>query len=182
MPGLSRAAAFLDRDGTLNVRPPEHEYVRSVDEFTWLPGAREGAALLARAGYALLVVSNQRGIARGLVTEGGLREIERYIQQGLARHGCRIDAFRYCRHDLEAACACRKPKPGLVIDLTRDLDLDIAQSWLIGDSETDVAAGRAAGCRTGLITRTPVTTAADVRAGSLLEAAQAITALGAVAA
>lgn len=182
MGGLNRPAAFLDRDGTLNVRPPEHQYVRSLDEFIWLPGAREGAALLARTGYKLVVVSNQRGVARGLVTEAVLREIEQHIQQGLARYDCRIDAFRYCTHDLAAACSCRKPQPGLVIELTRELGLDVARSWLIGDSETDVAAGRAAGCRTALIARGPASARADIRVASLLEAAQAISARGAVAA
>ncbi|MCA1563065.1 MAG: HAD family hydrolase [Acidobacteria bacterium] len=180
MRGLNRPAAFLDRDGTLNMRPPDHQYVRALDEFTWLPGAREGAALLARAGYKLVVVSNQRGVARGLVTEAVLREIEQHIQQGLARDGCRIDAFRYCTHDLAAACSCRKPQPGLVIEVTRELDLDIARSWLIGDSETDVAAGRAAGCRTALIARRPPSTKADIRVGSLLEAAKTIAAHGTV--
>lgn len=182
MSRLNHSAVFLDRDGTLNARPAEHDYVRSLDEFTWLPGAREGAAVLARAGYTLTVASNQRGVARGLVTEEVLSEIEQHIQEGLARHGCRIEAFRYCTHDLADACSCRKPEPGLIIDLARELDLDIDRCWMIGDSESDVAAGRAAECRTALITHGRDSTKADVRAGSLLEAAQTIAALGAVAA
>jgi D-glycero-D-manno-heptose 1,7-bisphosphate phosphatase len=151
--GLTRRAIFLDRDGTLNVRPPEHEYLTSALEFTWLPGAAEGAARLATAGYALVVASNQRGIARGLVNPSVLRHIETLIQRGLSHHGCAIEAFRYCPHDESANCACRKPKPGMLLDLARELDLDLSRSWMIGDGESDVLAGQAAGCRTALIGR-----------------------------
>ena len=99
MPRVRRRAVFLDRDGTLNERPAEHCYLRSPTQFRWLPGAREGAALLAKAGYVLAVVSNQRGLARGLLDRAALRAIEARVQRGLAAHGCRIEAFRYCPHD-----------------------------------------------------------------------------------
>jgi D-glycero-D-manno-heptose 1,7-bisphosphate phosphatase len=145
---LSQPAIFLDRDGTLNVRPPEHCYVRAVEEFVLLEGAMEGAALLAQSGYTLAVVSNQRGIARGLVDPAVLGEIEEIVQRELAAFGCHVTAFRYCRHDENDGCSCRKPAPGMLIELARELDLDLSRSWMIGDSENDVAAGRAAGCRT----------------------------------
>jgi D-glycero-D-manno-heptose 1,7-bisphosphate phosphatase len=171
---MSRRVAFLDRDGTLNVRPREHQYVRSPDDFCWLPGAAEGVARLARAGFALAVVSNQRGVARGLVSGAVLEEIEERIQQELAVYGCRIDAFRYCLHDLDAGCACRKPEPGMLLDLARQLDLDLERSWMIGDSEDDVLAGRAAGCRSALITASGTRSRADVVAGSLYAASELI--------
>jgi histidinol-phosphate phosphatase family protein len=169
-----RRVAFLDRDGTLNPRPPEHDYVRRPDEFSWLPGAAEGVARLARAGFALAVVSNQRGIARGLVSAAVLEDIEERIQQELSVHGCRIDAFRYCPHESDAGCACRKPAPGMLLELARELDLDLERSWMIGDSEDDVLAGLAAGCRSARITTSGAGSRADVVAGSLYEASELI--------
>jgi D-glycero-D-manno-heptose 1,7-bisphosphate phosphatase len=165
--GLSRRAVFLDRDGTLNVRPPEHAYLTSPAEFSWLPGAATGAARLSRAGYVLTVASNQRGVARGLVDPSVLRDIETLIQRDLAHHGCAMEAFRYCLDDESANCACRKPKPGMLLDLARDLDLDLSRSWMIGDSESDVLAGQAAGCRTALIGTAPDACRPDLLASSL---------------
>jgi D-glycero-D-manno-heptose 1,7-bisphosphate phosphatase len=150
MPG-QRQAVFLDRDGTLNARPAEHSYVESPAGFVWLDGAIEGAAALARAGFVLAVVSNQRGVARGLVSWPTLRSIEVEIQTSLRQHGAEIAAFRYCPHDLDEECDCRKPAPGMILDLARTLDIDLARSWMIGDSESDVLAGHSAGCRTALI-------------------------------
>jgi D-glycero-D-manno-heptose 1,7-bisphosphate phosphatase len=169
-------AAFLDRDGTLNVNPPEHDYVPSLAGFAWLPGAIEGAAALATAGFLLAVVSNQRGIARGLVSPQTLVEIEDEIQAALEPHGARIAAFRYCPHELDEGCDCRKPAPGMLLELATDLDVDLASSWMIGDSPTDVAAGRAAGCRTALLGPASTSTDADLLADSLLEVARALSA------
>jgi D-glycero-D-manno-heptose 1,7-bisphosphate phosphatase len=148
---VRRRAAFVDRDGTINVRPRAHEYVTSEQEFRWLPGAAEGLARLARAGYLLAVVSNQRGVARGLIEPRVLTAIEERIQRGLEPYGCRIEAFRYCVHEQNEDCSCRKPKPGMILDLAKDLELDLPSSWMIGDADSDVLAGRAAGCRTVLL-------------------------------
>jgi D-glycero-D-manno-heptose 1,7-bisphosphate phosphatase len=172
---VTRPAAFLDRDGTLNRRPPQHDYVRSAADFVWLEGAAEGAARLARSGYALVVVSNQRGVTRGLVAPGALAEIEEGVQAELERRGCRIEAFRYCVHDLDAGCACRKPQPGMLLAAARELDLDLRRSWMIGDSESDVLAGRAAGCRTALVGARAPAAGADIVAGCLFDAAEMIT-------
>jgi D-glycero-D-manno-heptose 1,7-bisphosphate phosphatase len=175
---LSGRAIFLDRDGVLNVRPPEHEYVRSTAEFRWLPGAAEGAARLSQAGYVLTVVSNQRGLARGLLTQDVLEEIEALIQSGLGAQGAHIEAFRYCPHDLDAGCSCRKPNPGMILSLAEELGLEVAGSWTIGDSASDVIAGRAAGTRTMLVGKDalqaedPAT--ADLVAPSLLAASELI--------
>jgi D-glycero-D-manno-heptose 1,7-bisphosphate phosphatase len=142
---------FLDRDGTLNVRPAPHQYVTSAEDFAWIPGAREGLGKLAQAGYLLAVVSNQRGVGRGLVSPGVLREIERRIQRDLAVEGCAIERFRYCVHGEEDGCDCRKPRPGMILALADELELDLATSWVVGDDPADVAAGRAVGCRTALV-------------------------------
>jgi D-glycero-D-manno-heptose 1,7-bisphosphate phosphatase len=165
--GLRRRAVFLDRDGTLNVRPPEHEYLVTSNAFVWLPGACEALARLHRAGYVLAVASNQRGIALGLVSPSVLRQIERRIQSDLAAFRCRIEAFRYCVHDSADACECRKPRPGMLLDLAREIDVDLSRSWMVGDTESDVAAGRAAGCRTALIGSTSAAVGADLVAPSL---------------
>jgi D-glycero-D-manno-heptose 1,7-bisphosphate phosphatase len=149
--GTKRVAIFLDRDGTLNVKPPEGDYVRRRDEFHWLPEAAEGAATLAQAGFALFVVSNQRGVARGLVAEATLAGIEAEIQSALRSRGARIEAFRYCRHDLDAQCDCRKPSPGMILSLAAERGLRLDRSWMIGDSVSDVACGQRAGCRTVLL-------------------------------
>jgi D-glycero-D-manno-heptose 1,7-bisphosphate phosphatase len=171
---VSRPAAFLDRDGVLNVRAAEHHYVCAVEDFEWLPGAVEGAVRLARGGYALVVVSNQRGLARGLVSEQTLRDIEDRIQGALEPHGCAIEAFRYCPHDHDARCACRKPRPGLLLDAAAELDLDLDASWMIGDSGSDVRAGRDAGCRTALVGGAADEEGADLVAAGLDAASELI--------
>lgn len=174
-----RPAVFLDRDGTLNERPADHDYVRSSDAFAWLPGAIEGIVALAGAGFALFVVSNQRGVARGLIGPGVLDAIERRVQSALAPHGVAIEAFRYCVHELDAGCDCRKPAPGMLLDLSAEHVLDRARSWMVGDSASDMEAGRAAGCRCALIAPPGAETGADATAPGLLELARAIVAASA---
>jgi D-glycero-D-manno-heptose 1,7-bisphosphate phosphatase len=171
---MSRRAVFLDRDGTLNVRPPEHRYVTSPKDFAWLPGAAEGAARLAAAGYVLAVASNQRGVSLGVVEPAVLRAVEVRIQRDLGEHGCAIEAFGYCPHDVGAECTCRKPRPGMILRLARELDLDLRHSWVIGDSESDVLAGQAAGCRTALLGTVPDTCEPDLVAPSLEAASELV--------
>lgn len=137
-----------------------------------MPGAPEGLALLASAGYFLGIVSNQRGVALGVTKESALHAIEDLIQQRLSGLGCAIDAFRYCMHDLDAGCACRKPAPGLLLGIGADFGIDLSQSWMIGDDEVDVRAGRAAGCMTALVGSGSSNESADIVAGSLLEASR----------
>jgi D-glycero-D-manno-heptose 1,7-bisphosphate phosphatase len=164
---VNRPAAFLDRDGTLNRRPPEHRYVTSAAEFRWLPGAARGAARLGAAGYVLAVTSNQRGVSLGLVDGRALRALEVIIQRGLAQHGCAIEAFTYCPHDERARCECRKPRPGMILRLADELHLDLRRSWMIGDAESDILAGKAAGCRTALVGTVPESCDPDLVAPSL---------------
>jgi D-glycero-D-manno-heptose 1,7-bisphosphate phosphatase len=149
--GESRPAIFFDRDGVVNRRRVD-DYVRTLDDFEFLPEIFEVLPRVRDEGYLAVVVTNQRGIARGLMTENALHEIHRSMQQELvATTGTAFDAIYYCPHERDAGCNCRKPLPGMLLDAARDLDIDMASSWLIGDSESDVEAGIAAGCRTVLI-------------------------------
>jgi histidinol-phosphate phosphatase family protein len=138
-----RRAAFLDRDGVL----PEHDYVKSPAEFTWLAGAREGVLRLNREGWLVLVVTNQRGVARGLMTAQDVDAIHARAQRELAEIGARVDAFYFCPHRDEDACACRKPQPGLILRAAQEWRVDLEGSFLVGDDERDVTAARRAGVR-----------------------------------
>jgi D-glycero-D-manno-heptose 1,7-bisphosphate phosphatase len=171
---MSLPAILLDRDGTLNVRPPAHEYVHSTDQFVWMPGAREALARLASAGYTLAVVSNQRGIARGLVTRERLEEIERTIDADLEPFGCRIASYRYCPHEIGDECSCRKPRPGMLLELARELDLDLTRSWVVGDMESDVLAAHAAGCRAALVGGAASESRPEIMASTIDEATSLI--------
>jgi D-glycero-D-manno-heptose 1,7-bisphosphate phosphatase len=124
----------------------------------------------------LAVVSNQRGVARGLVTRRTLREVEVRIQRDLRPLGCAIDAFRYCVHEPHEGCECRKPRPGMLVDVAAALALDLPSSWMVGDAETDVIAGAAAGCRTALIGAGSTGARPNVVAPSLAAASAMITA------
>ncbi|HXY81427.1 MAG TPA: HAD family hydrolase [Gaiellaceae bacterium] len=170
-----RPAAFLDRDGVLNERPPAHDYVREIDQLVLLPGAAEAVRRLAGAGYVPVVVSNQRGVARGLVTWQTLRAVE----EALVRETGGPIAFYYCPHDDADACDCRKPAPGLLLRAAAELGLDLACSVMIGDTESDVEAGRAAGTATIRIAPPGTATGADATAPDLAEAAAIVLSAGA---
>lgn len=138
-------AVVLDRDGVLNVRPARAEYVRSWSEFRWLPGAREALKLFADAGYRVVVVTNQPGIARGSLSMDALEDIHRRMSADAAASGGRIDRIYVCPHNWDEGCECRKPRPGMLFAAQRDLDLDLSRTFLIGDDERDEAAAKAAG-------------------------------------
>ncbi|HXY86384.1 MAG TPA: HAD family hydrolase [Gaiellaceae bacterium] len=170
-----RVGVFLDRDGVLNQRPRQHDYVRSPEGFGWLPGAAEAVARLGAAGFAVIVVSNQRGIARGLVSWETIRAIERLVRQGAAEHGGSVAGFYYCPHETDAGCDCRKPAPGLLVRAAAEHRIDISASTMIGDSESDVEAGRAAGCRTIRIAEAGTASSADAVCESLAAAVDCLT-------
>jgi D-glycero-D-manno-heptose 1,7-bisphosphate phosphatase len=172
---VSAPAVFLDRDGTINVRPAEHCYVTDVDELEVLPGAVAAIALLQRIGRRVVVVSNQQGVARGVVSAETLRAIEERINAALLAEGAEpIAEWRYCPHRAEDGCDCRKPRPGLLLAAAEDLGLDLPSAWMIGDSLSDVAAGAAAGTHTALVGCAD--RSAELCVSSLLEAARAIAA------
>jgi histidinol-phosphate phosphatase family protein len=145
-------AVILDRDGVLNERPPQAHYVRSWEEFRWLPGAIEGLNLLRGAEYKLILVSNQSGIARGVMTETDLELVHRFMADDLARANVALDAIYFCPHGWDDGCFCRKPLPGMLFQAQRDFHLDLTKTLFVGDDERDQEAGEAAGCLTARVT------------------------------
>jgi histidinol-phosphate phosphatase family protein len=127
--------------------------VRSVDEFQFLSGAVEGLARLRALGFGLVVVTNQRGIARGFMTPEDLDEVHAFMKCELARNGVQLDGIYVCPHEVSEDCPCRKPKPGLILTAARELEVDPARSYMVGDSASDVEAGKRAGARTVRIGR-----------------------------
>jgi histidinol-phosphate phosphatase family protein len=177
-----RAAVFLDKDGTLIVDVPYNvapERIRLTD------GAVEGLRALHVAGYALVVVSNQSGVARGIFEEAKLGAVEARLRELFEAAGVPLAGFYYCPHHPDGvvgpyavACGCRKPAPGMIEQAAREHGIDLARSWLVGDILHDVEAGRRAGCRTILLDvgheteweltplRTPDFTAVDLAAAA----------------
>jgi len=141
-----RSCILLDRDGTLNVRPPRACYIEKPEDYEWLEGAREAVKLLNDNGYLVVVISNQPGIARGNLDEARLAEIQKKMQDELAAIDAHIDAFYYCPHNWDEGCFCRKPKPGLLYQAQRELSIDLTRATLIGDDGRDIEAGEAARC------------------------------------
>jgi histidinol-phosphate phosphatase family protein len=171
-----KKAAFLDRDGVLNRKAPEGQYVTRWEEMEFLPGAREAVRLLNQAGYFVVVVSNQRCVAKGLITTPELDSLHARMRLEFEAAGARIDAIYCCPHDSRPVCSCRKPQPGMLLEAARAHQIDLPASWMIGDSEHDVEAGGSAGCRTARLvedSESPIGKA-NVFASSLLEAVQAL--------
>lgn len=152
-----RPAVFVDRDGTLL---EEAGYLDRLERLVFFPFAIDAIRLLNRADYAVVIVTNQSGIARGMYGEPFVRETHAVIRSRVEEGGARVDGFYYCPHHPDATvpefkrdCECRKPSPGMLTAAARDLDLDLPRSFSVGDKWTDVAVGAAAGAR-GILVRT----------------------------
>ena len=141
-----RPAVILDRDGVLNVRAPRAEYVARPEDFVWLPGALKALRLLCEAGFRVAVVSNQAGVGRGVMTPEDLDRVTALMCAEAETAGGRIDAFYACPHGWDAGCLCRKPAPGMLFEVQRDLSLDLTRTVFVGDDDRDGQAARAAGC------------------------------------
>lgn len=144
---MGRKAIFLDRDGIINAKLPEDNYVASVTDFEFLPEVFDALSMLRKLGYVLIVVTNQRGIARGLMTEADLEIVHEYMHSELNKQGVFVDAVYHCPHEKFELCECRKPEPGMILTAGRDLDIDLPSSYMVGDSSSDTEAGRRAGVR-----------------------------------
>jgi histidinol-phosphate phosphatase family protein len=157
MMNTGKAAVFLDRDGTII---EEVGYLDRVDKMIIIPQAPPAIRLLNEAGFLVIVVTNQSGVARGFFPESLVLEAHRYLAELLWAEGARIDGFYFCPHHPEEGttsyrqvCSCRKPAPGMLLAACQDFSLDLGRSFLVGDNWSDLAAARAAGVR-GILVRT----------------------------
>lgn len=149
-----RPAVFLDRDGTLVI---DHGYVHRIEDFAWVNGAEQALRRLHQLGIPVLVATNQGGVGLGLYTESDLRAFHSHLRTEAWRAGGNITDIAYCVHHPRAnavgyrtPCLCRKPAPGMLLDLAERWQIDLGRSVMIGDQQSDVDAGRAAGCQSYL--------------------------------
>jgi D-glycero-D-manno-heptose 1,7-bisphosphate phosphatase len=145
-------AVFLDRDGTII---EDVGYLNTPAEIKFIPGSIAAIKKLKEAGYKVVVITNQAGVARGLITEDMLQTIDKTLHKWILNSGTHLDALYYCPHHAEhgvypykQACECRKPHPGLLLKAQKDLNIDLAQSFMVGDKATDIEAGQRAGVKT----------------------------------
>lgn len=155
MDSKQHRAVFLDRDGTINV---EKDYLVDKRDFAFIPGAPEAIRLLKRAGFLVVVVTNQSGIARGYFSPVQVERLHTYMQSQLQGYFTNVDAFYICPHHPSAgngpftrACKCRKGEPGMLFQAAQDLNIDLASSYMVGDKIADLEAGLGAGCHPILV-------------------------------
>ena len=142
---------FLDRDGVINKKPLKADYVKSWEEFEFLPGAIEAIRILNSKGYKVFIITNQSGIARKKLSKKDLADIHKKMKKELKKYGAKIDKIYYCPHGWDEGCLCRKPKPGLLLQAGRENFTDLTKSIFIGDDQRDAEAGEKAGCKTILV-------------------------------
>nr|WP_240355264.1 D-glycero-beta-D-manno-heptose 1,7-bisphosphate 7-phosphatase [Pectobacterium brasiliense] len=168
-------AIFLDRDGTINV---DHGYVHEIDNFQFIDGVIDAMRELKSMGFALVVVTNQSGIARGKFTEDQFMQLTEWMDWSLADRGVDLDGIYFCPHHPEAgegeyrqSCDCRKPEPGMLLSAQRELNIDMAASYMVGDKLEDIQAAIGAGIGKKLLVRTgkPVTEQGEALADCVLE-------------
>ncbi len=168
-------AIFLDRDGTINI---DHGYVHEIDQFEFIDGVIDALRELKAMGYALVLVTNQSGIARGIFSEAQFEQLTEWMDWSLADRGVDLDGIYYCPHHPEAKlddyrqqCDCRKPQPGMLISARDFLNIDMAASYMVGDKLDDMQAAAAAGVGTKVLVRTgkPVTPEGEVAADMVID-------------
>lgn len=152
-----KPAVFLDRDGVIN---KDNGYVSQIDDFEFIEGVIEACIKLKAKGYLLIVITNQSGIARGLFSEAQFHTLTEWMDWSMADRGVDLDGIYYCPHhniegkgEFKIDCECRKPKPGMLFDAIKDLNIDIDNSILVGDKVSDLQAGIAAGIKTNYLVR-----------------------------
>ena len=143
---MQRRAIFIDRDGTINV---EKSYLFKFDDWEWISGAIDAIRMFNEAGFLVIVISNQAGVARGFYGVDDIEKLHASVTRALESQNARIDGYYYCPHHPEVGenreCDCRKPAPGLLLAAQRDRDIDLSRSYMIGDKASDIEAALAAG-------------------------------------
>jgi len=174
---IKKSVIFIDRDGVINKEMPEGEYVKRWNQFHFLPGVFQAFKMLRENGFLAIVVTNQRCIAKGIISEEDLKEIHNKMMMQIKQHGGEIDAIYFCPHDVSDNCDCRKPKPGMILEAINDLEkqgiqIDFKKSYMIGNSETDILAGKNSGLTT--IKTGGYSALSDLNEKTFLEAVQYI--------
>jgi histidinol-phosphate phosphatase family protein len=146
-----KRAIFLDRDGTINDDPG---YLKDPEQLLLFPRVGEALFSLQQAGYQLIVVSNQSGIGRGLIRIDQLNQIHHRLDEILASFSVQLNHYALCFHRPEEGCPCRKPEPKMILDTAKMMDIQVAQSYMVGDRICDLEAGQRASCRGSLLVRT----------------------------
>ena len=156
-----RPCVFFDRDGIVN-RSPGPGYVERVEDFHLLPEFVAALRVVQRKGYEAVIITNQRGVGKGLMSQATLEAIHDYLRDQLTREGLSLRDIYFCT-ELDRAHPMLKPQPGMILQAARDHQLDLARSWMVGDNEKDVVAGQRAGCRTVLVQEGAEPTVAEFR-------------------
>jgi D-glycero-D-manno-heptose 1,7-bisphosphate phosphatase len=143
-----RPAVFMDRDGTVN---EPVGFINHISLFRLFPWSVEAIRLVNRAGFLAVLVTNQSGVARGLYTEELVEEVHSRLNDMLDEGGAHLDGVYYCPHGLAGGCDCRKPKPGMLLQAERDLEVDLARSYVIGDTYSDLEMAWNVGARAALV-------------------------------
>jgi D-glycero-D-manno-heptose 1,7-bisphosphate phosphatase len=141
---MATQAVFLDRDGVICKN--RADYVKSWDEFLFLPGAKQGIATLSKLNIPIVVVTNQSAIGRGIMSAEEVAKIHRGMTAEIAAAGGRIDKILFCPHRPDEGCNCRKPEPGMLLQAAQELNIDLQRSFMVGDALTDLMAGQRVGC------------------------------------
>ena len=144
-------AVFFDRDGTFNI---DYVDVHKIEDWKWIKNAREAVKYCNDNGYLVIIITNQSGIARGMFVEDDVEKLHKFVQDEFKKFGAHLDGIYVCPHRPDGTvapynidCDCRKPKPGMVLQACKDFDIDVSQSYFIGDKVSDVECGKNAGCK-----------------------------------
>jgi len=169
---MKQKCMFFDRDGIVNVSPGPG-YVERWEDFHLIPEFITAAQTAITHGYVIVIATNQRGVARGIMTLETLTEMHEKLTAVLATHEISLIGIYCCPHERDS-CDCRKPKPGLLLQAAEEHNLDLSASWMIGDSETDIEAGKGAGCRTIMVGSKEPNSKADLKFADMRELAEKI--------